>query len=167
MQVSTIPAKIVEIRGQRVMLDFELAKLYGVQTKIFKQSIRRNLKRFPPDFMFLLTTEEFQHLRSQIVTSSWGGHRYLPYAFTEQGVAMLSSILNSDEAIEMNIMIVRTFVMMRQYALSYKKIQDKIMKLEKKYNRDFKEIFKALEYLLKERSSDEIFNNRQRIGFKQ
>jgi hypothetical protein len=109
MELEIIQQKIHEIRGHKVMLDVDLAELYGVQTKVFKQAVKRNLKRFPADFMFELTKTGFINLRSQFVTSSWGGSRYLPFAFTEQGVAMLSSILNSDKAIEMNISIVRAF----------------------------------------------------------
>lgn len=105
-----IQSKIYEIRGQQVMFDFDLAALYQVETRILNQSVKRNIKRFPEDFMFQLTVEEWQNLKSQFVISSWGGVRKLPYAFTEQGVAMLSSVLNSDIAIEVNIAIMRTFI---------------------------------------------------------
>lgn len=105
-----IQNKIYEIRGQQVMFDFDLAALYQVETRILNQSVKRNIKRFPEDFMFQLTVEEWQNLKSQFVISSWGGVRKLPYAFTEQGVAMLSSVLNSDIAIEVNIAIMRTFI---------------------------------------------------------
>lgn len=109
-----IQSKIYEIRGQKVMLDFDLAELYGIETKVLKQAVKRNLKRFPSDFMFELTKEEFGNLRSQFVTSNKrGGTRYMPFAFTEQGVAMLSSILNSEVAIEINISIIRAFIAMR------------------------------------------------------
>ncbi|MEA3428918.1 MAG: ORF6N domain-containing protein [Thermodesulfobacteriota bacterium] len=101
--METIASKIYLIRGIKVMLDADLAGLYGVETKVLKQAVRRNIKRFPSDFMFKLTKDEFQNLRSQFVTSSWGGARYIPMAFTEQGVAMLSSVLKSDRAIEVNI----------------------------------------------------------------
>lgn len=110
-----IQSKIYDIRGQKVMLDFDLAKLYGIETKVLKQAIKRNQKRFPSDFIFELTKEEFNSLRSQIVTSNKrGGTRYMPFAFTEQGVAMLSSVLNSDVAIEINISIIRAFIAIRQ-----------------------------------------------------
>lgn len=110
-----IQSKIYEIRGQKVMLDFDLAELYGIETKVLKQAVKRNQKRFPSDFMFELTKEEFNSLRSQIVTSNKrGGTRYMPFAFTEQGVAMLSSILNSEVAIEINISIIRAFIAIRQ-----------------------------------------------------
>ena len=109
-----IQSKIYEIRGQKVMLDFDLAELYGTETKVLKQAVKRNLKRFPSDFMFELTKEEFGNLRSQFVTTNKrGGTRYMPFAFTEQGVAMLSSILNSEVAIEINISIIRAFIAMR------------------------------------------------------
>ena len=113
-QLQVIQSKIYEIRGQKVMLDRDLAEMYGVQTKALNQAVKRNIKRFPSDFMFQLSKDEWTNLRSQFVTSSWGGTRKLPFAFTEQGVAMLSSILNSDTAIEVNIAIMRTFVAVRQ-----------------------------------------------------
>ncbi|MES2774512.1 MAG: ORF6N domain-containing protein [Bacteroidota bacterium] len=166
MEISVIQNKIYEIRGQRVMLDFDLAEMYEVETKVFNQAVKRNNKRFPPDFMFSLTQKEFQHLRSQFVTSSWGGTRYLPSAFTEQGVAMLSSVLSSQKAIDVNITIIRTFVLIRQMAMEHKDLHEKIIKLEKKYNKNFKEIFKALEYLVAEKSRETDFKNRKRIGFK-
>ena len=109
-----IQNKIYEIRGQKVMLDRDLAELYQVETKRINEAVKRNSKRFPPDFMFQLTLDEFEILKSQIATSRWGGNRKLPFAFTEQGLAMLSGILNSDIAIEMNILIMRAFVAIRQ-----------------------------------------------------
>ena len=115
MELETIKNKIYEIRGQQVMLDFDLAELYQVSTSALNQSVKRNAKRFPPDFMFQITQEEFDSLKSQIVTSSWGGIRKMPFAFTEQGVAMLSGLLNSDIAINANIAIMRAFVAMRNY----------------------------------------------------
>ena len=116
MDLQIIQNRIYEIRGQRIMLYFDLAGLYGIETKVLKQAVRRNLKRFPFDFMFELIPEEFESLRSQFVTSNKrGGMRYLPFAFTEQGVAMLSSVLNSEVAIEINISIMRAFVSVRQY----------------------------------------------------
>jgi hypothetical protein len=118
MELELIKRSILEIRGKKVILDFELAKMYQTETKRLKESVRRNIKRFPCDFMFELTPEEWGNLRSQIATSSWGGQRYLPFAFTEQGVAMLSSVLNSEIAIDVNISIMRAFVMMRQFALT-------------------------------------------------
>lgn len=114
-ELQIIQSKIYEIRGQRVMLDRDLAELYHVETKVLNQSVKRNIMRFPADFMFKLSKQEFDNLRSQFVTSSWGGSRTLPYAFTEQGVAMLSGLLKSDIAINTNIVIMRAFVAMRNY----------------------------------------------------
>jgi hypothetical protein len=115
MELQPIQNKIYEIRGQRVMLDKDLAELYDVPTRALNQAVKRNIKRFPSDFMFQLNKEEFELLRSQIVTSKWGGTRTMPYAFTEQGVAMLSGLLHSDRAIQANISIMRAFVAMRNY----------------------------------------------------
>lgn len=114
-QLQTIQSKIYEIRGQRVMLDFDLAELYGIETKYLKRSVKNNIRRFPPDFMFELTKEEFDSLRCNFSTSKRGGIRYMPFAFSEHGVAQLSAVLNSDIAIEVNIQIIRTFVAMRQW----------------------------------------------------
>lgn len=113
-QLELIQSKIYEIRGQKVMLDFDLAELYQVETRVLNQAVKRNIKRFPPDFMFQLTTDEWEILKSQFVISSWGGTRKLPFAFTEQGLAMLSGVLNSDIAIQVNINIMRAFVAVRQ-----------------------------------------------------
>lgn len=114
MELQVIQNKIYEIRGQRVMLDFDLAELYQVETRVLNQSVKRNVRRFPPDFMFQLAPDEWEILKSQFVISSWGGTRKLPFAFTEQGLAMLSGILNSDIAIQVNINIMRAFVAIRQ-----------------------------------------------------
>ena len=128
-QLQLIRSKIYKIRGQKVMLDFDLAEMYGTETKVLKQSVKRNIRRFPVDFMFKLTKEEFGTLRSQFVTSNKrGGIRYLPFAFTESGVAMLSSILNSEVAIEININIMRAFIAVRQ--VLYSPPGDKIEVLE-------------------------------------
>ena len=138
MELQTIQKKIYEIRGKQVMLDFDLALLYGVETKVLKQGVKRNIRRFPIDFMFELTQEEFNSLRSQFVTSNKrGGIRYMPFAFTEQGVAMLSSIIKSETAIEINISIIRAFVAVRQF-LSVANNNNKEIK-------DLKQRMKALE----------------------
>ena len=121
---------IYEIRGHKVMLDSDLATLYQVQTKVLNQAVKRNIKRFPSDFMFQLTKEEFLNLKSQFVTSSWGGVRKMPYAFTEQGVAMLSGLLNSDIAIETNINIMRAFVQIRKLSVEHKDLQEQIQELK-------------------------------------
>ena len=167
MQLSVIQNKIHEIRGQKIMLDFDLAEMYEVETRSLKQAIKRNLNRFPADFMFQLSKKEIEQLVSQNVIpskSKLGGA--FPYAFTEQGVAMLSSILNSEKAIEVNIIIIRTFVLIRQHLLNYKELQDKIKKLEKKYNKNFNDIYKVLELLLNDKQQKEDFEQRERIGFK-
>jgi len=162
MELQIIHHKIFEIRGSRVMLDFHLAELYEVETKALKQAVKRNRFRFPADFMFQLTKAEFKSLRSQIVTSKRGGIRYLPYAFTEQGVAMLSSILKSRKAVEVNITIMRAFVLMRQHYTDYKELKKQIKKLEKEMNKKFKDINEALKYLLEQPPQPE----RKAIGFR-
>lgn len=122
--IQLIQNKIFEIRGVKVMLDFDLAVLYKIETKTLKRAVKRNIKRFPADFMFELNSVEWENLRYQNYTSSWGGTRYLPFAFTEQGIAMLSGILNSDIAIEVNISIMRTFIAIRRLVVSYKENND-------------------------------------------
>ncbi len=140
MELEIIKNSIHEIRGLKVILDFELAKMYQVETKRLKESVRRNSRRFPVDFMFELTQEEWTNLRSQIATSSWGGKRYPPFAFTEQGIAMLSSVLNSEVAIDVNISIMRAFVMMRQWAMNHQELSEKLTALEQQYGQKFKDI---------------------------
>ena len=131
------------------MFDFDLAELYEVETKNLNLAVKRNLRRFPLDFMFQLNKSEWEGLRLQIETSKGrGGTRYLPYAFTEQGVAMLSGILNSEKAIEVNISIMRAFVFMRQYAFTHKDLTYKLMKLENKYDKQFKDVYEAISFLL-------------------
>ncbi|HAM38323.1 MAG: hypothetical protein A2474_08305 [Elusimicrobia bacterium RIFOXYC2_FULL_34_12] len=147
-----IVKKIFLIRGLNVMLDRDLAILYGVKTKVFIQAVKRNIDRFPSDFMFQLTREEFKNLRSQFVTSSWGGVRYLPYIFTEQGVAMLSSILNSKRAIQVNIGIMRVFVNIRKLVSTNKGILSKFNQLEYKVSLHDKKIRTIFEVINK--SSD-------------
>jgi phage regulator Rha-like protein len=165
MQLQTIQNKIYELREQRIMFDFDLAELYGVETKRLKEAVRRNIKRFPADFMFVLNPDEFASLRSQNATSNRGGTRYAPFAFTEQGVAMLSSILNSEKAIEVNISIMRAFVFMRQYALSHKDLTEKLKQLEEKYDQQFNDIHEAINYLLQKNRQETALWERKRIGF--
>ena len=158
---------IYEIRGYKVMLDSDLAALYEVETKVLNQAVKRNLERFPADFMFQLTVEEFKILRSQNVTSPKGGGRqYLPYVFTEQGVAMLSGILKSQKAIKVNIQIMRTFVRLRQFAIENKELAQRLSELEhyfiehcKDNNSSLQEIYNTLN-LLMDRTKP------ARIGFK-
>ena len=157
----TIEQKIFLIRGQKVMLDRDLAELYGIETKALKQAVRRNSKRFPNDFMFELSKEEFRILRSQFVTSSWGGIRYTSMAFTEQGVAMLSSVLNSERAIEANIEIMRAFVRIRQMLTSNIVLARKLATLERKYDEQFKVVFDAIRALMTPKAA----KPRKQIGF--
>jgi len=154
---------IYETRGVKVMLDSDLAILYNVSTSRLNEQVKRNHERFPEDFMFQLTNKEFINLKSQNATSSWGGRRTLPFVFTEYGVSMLSSVLNSKQAIKVNIEIMRTFGKIREYALSNKELFDKIKELERKYNGQFNEVFKALNELRLRKSEME---NRKLIGFK-
>jgi phage regulator Rha-like protein len=128
--METIISKIHLIRGMKVMLDADLAELYGVETKQLKRAVRRNIDRFPSDFMFDLTRDEFTNLRSHIGTSSWGGERYVPMSFTEQGVAMLSSVLNSKRAIQVNIQIIRTFTKLRHALLDNENLRKELEELK-------------------------------------
>ncbi len=153
MAIDIVPHEIIEskillIRGRKVMLDKDLAMLYGVETKALNRAVKRNIERFPDDFMFQLIKEEFDNLRFHFGTSSWGGQRYLPYAFTENGVAMLSSVLNSQRAIQVNIQIMRTFTRLREILLSHKDLQKKIEDMEKRYDQQFKIVFDAIKQLL-------------------
>jgi phage regulator Rha-like protein len=148
ISVEIIASKIFEVRGKKVMLDSDLAKLYGVETKQLVRQVRRNIERFPKDFMYQLTREEVANLRCQIGTSKRGGRRYLPYAFTQEGVAMLSSVLNSRRAIQVNIYIMRAFVQLRRMLISYKDIRHKIEEIEKKYDKQFAIVFEAIRQLL-------------------
>lgn len=164
-----IPTEVIEqkiyfIRGHKVMLDGDLAKLYGVPTKRLNEQVRRNIKRFPPDFMFQLTADEAKFLRSQNATlkTGRGQHlKYLPYAFTEQGVAMLSSALNSERAIEVNILIMRTFVKLREMIASHKDLVKKLDELEKKYDEQFQVVFEAIRQLMAPPE-----NTNRKIGFR-
>jgi hypothetical protein len=160
--------KIYLIRGKKVMLDRDLSELYQVETKRLKEQVKRNIGRFPEDFMFELTKEEFENWRSQIATSHSEkmGLRYLPFAFTEQGVAMLSSVLNSERAIQMNIQIIRIFTKMKEMALMHSDILLKLESLEKqgsKHSQEIQAIFKALKQLVQ---TPKIEEERVRIGFK-
>ena len=165
MELEHIKNSIIEIRGFKVILDFELANMYHVETKRLKESVRRNSRRFPVDFMFELTQEEWNNLRSQFATSSWGGKRYPPFAFTEQGIAMLSGLLNSEIAIEINISIMRAFVVMRQWALSHHEFSEKLNALEQQYGQKFKDIEQVLNYLINKDNLKTQQAARKPIGF--
>jgi len=148
-----IPSEIIEkriflIREQKVMLDVHLAELYQVETKALKRAVKRNKERFPDDFCFELTAEEFQNLRYHFGTSSWGGVRYLPYAFTEQGIAMLSGVLQSTRAVQVNIAIMRSFVKLRQVLAAHKDLVQKLEEMEKKYDKQFQIVFDAIRQIL-------------------
>ena len=168
MELELIKNSILEIRGKRVILDYELAKLYEVETKALKQAVRRNIDRFPEDFMFQLTKEEWKLLRSQSVTLEIGkGHhpKYLPFAFTEQGVAMLSAVLNSQRAVQTSVLIMRAFVLMRQWALEYQDLQEKLTDLEKRFGQKFTDIEQVLNYLIQKDQKQEQQGSRKKIGF--
>lgn len=189
MQLEIIRNKIYEIRGQKIMFDFDLAELYEVETRILNQSVKRNIARFPKDFMFQLTQKEWEPLRSQIVISSkmndnnssqivmsskkHRGAKYLPLAFTEHGVTMLAAILKSDKAVAMNIAIVRAFIALRQFALNYKELAAQILELKQtvgNHNDQLNQIYDALENLLDDKVDKTInkkmWEQRERIGFK-
>jgi hypothetical protein len=169
MQLQQIEKKIYEIRGLKVMLDFDLALLYEVEKRVLNQSVKRNIKRFPPDFRFQLTKNEWTELIT-ICDNLPKNVKYSPatsYAFTEQGLAMLSGILNSEKAIQVNIAIMRAFVYVRQFALTHKELTEKLKKLENNTNKKFKDIYEALDYLLQKDKLESEQKSRVRIGFKQ
>ena len=187
--IRSIQNRIYEIRGERVMLDFDLADLYEVDTKVLNQSVKRNIKRFPPDLMFQLSKQEWDSLRSQIVTldtqviqnedTNWSqivtssrkhrGATYRPYAFTEQGVAMLSGVLNSDKAINMNIAIMRAFVEIRKILLQEFDFKEQLKQIKEKlgeHDVQLNQIYDAMENLLDEKIAQKKWDDRERIGFK-
>ncbi len=170
MELQTIQNRIYEIRGQKVLLDFDLAELYETETKRLKEAVRRNMERFPSDFMFELTKDEYNTLRTQFASldnQGRGKHsKYSPFAFTEQGIAMLASVLRSPKAIEVNIQIVRAFVFLRKYALSHTELTQKLEELETKYNKQFNDIFEAINYLIQKDKLENTQKVRKRIGFK-
>ena len=158
-----IEKRIFVLRGHRVMLSFDLAALYGVEPRALIQAVKRNIDRFPEDFMFQLTDQEFRDLKSQIVTSSWGGlRRAKPYAFTEHGVAMLSSVLRSKRAVQVNIAIMRAFVRLRELLAGHQDLARKLAELEKKYDAQFKVVFDAIRNLMK----PPVPTIRKQIGFR-
>jgi len=163
VSVTDIESRIFLIRGQKVMFDADLAELYEVETFNLNKAVKRNLDRFPEDFMFQLTKEEADSLRFQIgmsKVSGRGGRRYLPYAFTEQGVAMLSSVLNSKRAVQVNITIMRAFMKLREMIVSHKDLARRLDDLEKKYNQQFRIVFDAIRELMAPPAK-----SRRKIGF--
>ena len=175
MQLQVIQHKIYEIRGHNVMLDFDLAQLYEVETRILNRAVKRNLKRFPTDFMFQLTKDEWKMMSSQIGMTypSKRPKIALPFAFTEHGVTMLASVLRSDKAVIMNIAIVRAFVALRQFAINYTELAHQIKELQStvgNHDKHLNELYRALELLLQDKETQqkeqEKWNNRKRIGYK-
>jgi phage regulator Rha-like protein len=182
--IQSIQNRIYEIRGERVMLDRDLAALYETETKVLNLAVKRNIKRFPKDFMFQLSKEEFEDLRFQFETSEKsdhplrfqietskgrGGTRYLPYAFTEQGVAMLSGVLNSDKAINMNIAIMRAFVEVRRVLLKQNDLREQMKEIKERlgeHDAQLNQIYNAMENLLDEKAAQKKWDERERIGFK-
>lgn len=162
LPVERIEAVILFLRGERVILDTDIAALYGIETKTLVRAVKRNLDRFPEDFMFQLTPEEIPNLRYQIGTSSWGGRRYLPYAFTEQGVAMLSGVLRSEQAVKVNVEIMRAFVRLRRILSEHADLARKLDDLEQRYDEQFRVVFDALRELMAPPDSEG-----RRIGFEQ
>ena len=166
MELTTIKNSIHEIRGKRVILDYELAKMYEVETRALKQAVRRNIDRFPEDFMFELTEVEMKNLTSQFVMSSWGGTRHGIFAFTEQGIAMLSSVLKSKLAIQINISIMRAFVMMRQWSLTYHELAERLEELERSHGQRFDGIEQVLNYFIQKDKQSAQQNQRKQVGYK-
>lgn len=169
MDIQLIQKKIFIIRGQRVMLDRHLAEMYGVPTKSMNLAVKRNIKRFPSDFMFQLNKEENESLRFQIETLKRGEHsKYLPYAFTEHGITMLSSILKSETAISVNIAVVRAFIYLKQYNSDIKMLQSKILELETKFNRKIDNINEVIDFLLTDNEKPKKVKKetRVKIGYK-
>ena len=167
MELEQIKKSILEIRGKKVMLDMDLAIIYEVETRVLKQAVRRNIDRFPNDFMFQLNELEMQNLVSQFVIPTlnhFGGAK--PFVFTEQGIAMLSSVLKSKKAIQMNIAIMRAFVMMRQFALTYKELSEKLIELEKQHNQKFDDIEQVLTYLMQKDKQQTQQITRKQVGYK-
>ena len=161
VEYEIVVSKIAVVRGQRVMFAKDLAVLYGVETRVLMQAVQRNIDRFPQDFLFQLNDQEFTNLKSQFVTSSWGGIRKLPFAFSEQGVAMLSSVLRSPRAVAVNIEIMRAFVRMRGLIDSNKVLAKQVADLEKKYDNQFKVVFQAIYDLMDDREK----KPKRKIGF--
>lgn len=170
MQVQKIRTKIYFIRDQNVMLDFDLADMYEVETRVLNQAVKRNIKRFPVDFMFQLSRSEWESMLSQIVMTLPSSNKRpkiaLPYAFIEQGLAMLSGVLNSDKAINVNINIMRAFVVLRQFALTNENLAVRLKEIETKYDKQFKDIYEAINFLLQKEKQGPGQQKRNKIGFK-
>lgn len=168
MNLQVIQKKIYEVRGHKIMLDFTLAEMYEVENRALKQAVKRNIDRFPDDFMFQLTKTEWQEVIT-ICDNLPETVKYspaTPFAFSEQGVAMLSSVLKSKKALQVNIAIMRAFVFIRQYALTHKDLTEKLNELESKYNKQFKDIHEAINYLLQKDKQEVTQKERKKIGYK-
>ncbi len=163
VEYQVVAGKIAVVRGQRVMFAHDLAGLYGVETRVLMQAVKRNVGRFPADFYFVLTEQEVRNLKSQIVTSSWGGARKQVHAFSEQGVAMLSSVLRSSRAVEVNIEIMRAFVQMRSMIDSNRELSRKVAKMEAEYDEQFAVVFKAIRELMTDKALPA--KPKRKIGF--
>jgi hypothetical protein len=169
MELEQIKQSIHEIRGRKVMLDSDLAKLYEVETRVLKQAVRRNMERFPEDFMFELTKDEWDIIRSQLVMFKNGQGKfpkYLPFVFTEQGVAMLSAVLNSEYAVHISVKIMRAFVAMRQWALNHQEINERLNTMEKQFGQKFKDIDQVLNYLMQKEQQKTQQVTRKQVGYK-
>ena len=166
--ITKIQNKIYELRGQKIMLDFDLAELYEVETRVLNQAVKRNIDIFPDDFMFQLTTKEWDSMLSQIVMTYpiKRPKTALPLAFTEHGVTMLANVLKSKKARQTSITVVRAFIALKQFALNYKEITKALKELENKYNKQFKDVYEAINYLLQKDKQDTEQTERKRIGYK-
>lgn len=169
MQLTTIQNKIYEVRRLSVMLDFDLAELYEVETKRLNEAVKRNIERFPERFMFRLTKTEWEVMRSQIATASDQSKRNIsttPFAFTEHGVTMLASVLRSKKAIQTNIAIVEAFISLKEFVLNYKELSDKLKELESRYDKNFKDIYQAINFLIEKEKQSSQQKDRTKIGYK-
>jgi hypothetical protein len=168
MQLEKIQTKIYEIRGQKVMLDFDLAELYEVETRVLNQTVKRNIDIFPSDFMFKLSLTEWESMSSQFVITypTKRPKSALPYAFTEHGVTMLANVLKSSKARQTSIAIVRAFISLKQFVLNYKELSEKLLELENKYDIQFKDVYDAINFLLQKDHQETEQKQRKRIGFK-
>lgn len=168
MQLTKIQNKIYEIRGLSVMLDFDLAELYEVETRVLNQAVKRNAERFPEKFMFQLKDEEWKYMSSQIVTTypEKRPKSAIPFAFTEHGVTMLASVLRSKKAIQTNIAIVEAFISLKEFAQNYKELSDKLKELESRYDKNFKDIYQAINFLIEKENQSANQKERTKIGYK-
>jgi len=168
MELSIIHTKIYQLRGQKIMLDFDLAELYEVETRILNQAVKRNLDIFPDDFMFRLSQNEWESMSSQIVMTSarFRSNAYLPLAFNEHGITMLANVLRSKKARQISVAIVKAFISLKQFFLGNAELSEKLKELESRYNKQFNDVYEAINYLLEKDKQEEGQKGRERIGFK-